>query len=455
MMQTIELPIWLFALILLFATFTALTHLLLPSVRWFFRRRLEKAVARINRRLTRPINPFKLVKRYDMIQRLIYDPQVAQAISDHANINEIPENVAFEQARSYAREIVPGFSAFAYFGIGIRAARWLATALYNVHTGLQNDEYIRRIPSDATVVFVMNHRSNMDYVLVTYLAAQASALSYAVGEWARVWPLSRLIKSMGAYFVSHKSEGTLYRKVLARYVQMATHAGVTQAVFPEGGLTVDGKLKPLKMGFLSYILGNYDPNERDIFFVPVAINYDWVLEDRVLIAASQRGDRRFKAKISVIMTFTLTKLWEKLSGRFTKFGSAAVVFGEPMSLRAFEPQLQIEPLAIELEARIKDVMPLLPVPLLAKVILSVEGPILQERLVKASREMLPRDHSLLFKENEELFYSQMTEALSQMLSRGMISDNNDGVIVADENRDLLQFYANSLDSSDRAKVIKV
>ena len=116
-MQTIELPIWLFALILLFATFTALTHLLLPSVRWFFRRRLEKAVARINRRLTRPINPFKLVKRYDMIQRLIYDPQVAQAISDHANINEIPENVAFEQARSYAREIVPGFSAFAYFGI--------------------------------------------------------------------------------------------------------------------------------------------------------------------------------------------------------------------------------------------------------------------------------------------------------------------------------------------------
>ena len=69
--------------------------------------------------------------------------------------------------------------------------------------------------------------------------------------------------------------------------------------------------------------------------------------------------------------------------------------------------------------------------------------------------MLPRDHSLLFKENEELFYSQMTEALSQMLSRGMISDNNDGVIVADENRALLQFYANSLDSSDRAKVIKV
>ncbi|MDT2031237.1 hypothetical protein [Planktomarina sp.] len=34
----------------------------------------------------------------------------------------------------------------------------------------------------ATVVFVMNQRSNMDYVLVTYLGSKRSALSYAVGE---------------------------------------------------------------------------------------------------------------------------------------------------------------------------------------------------------------------------------------------------------------------------------
>ena len=51
------------------------------------------------------------------------------------------------------------------------------------------------------MVFVINHRSNMDYVLVTYLVSTSSALSYAVGEWARVWVLQSLIRSMGAYFV--------------------------------------------------------------------------------------------------------------------------------------------------------------------------------------------------------------------------------------------------------------
>ena len=59
-----------------------------------------------------------------------------------------------------------------------------------------------------------------------------------MGEWARVWPLSRLIKAMGAYFIRRKSRGALYRRVLARYVGMATDGGVTQAMFPEGGLSL-------------------------------------------------------------------------------------------------------------------------------------------------------------------------------------------------------------------------
>jgi glycerol-3-phosphate O-acyltransferase len=60
-------------------------------------------------------------------------------------------------------------------------------------------------------------------------------VSYAVGEWARVWPLSALIRSMGAYFIRRGSRNALYRKVLARYVQMATEEGTTQAMFPKAG----------------------------------------------------------------------------------------------------------------------------------------------------------------------------------------------------------------------------
>ena len=272
MTKTVELPLWLFALILLFAAVTFASHFLFPSVRWFFRRRLERAVARLNERLDQPIQPFKLTRRFDMIQRIIYNPQVSQAIADHARAEGIPENVAFQQARRYAREIVPSFSASLYFGVAIRLARFLSNALYHVRLRQLDEPALRAIDRDATVVFVMNHRSNMDYVLVTYLAAERSALSYAVGEWAQVWPLSRLIRAMGAYFIRRRSRNDLYRAVLACYVRLATDAGVTQAMFPEGGLSLTGGLMPPKLGLLKYIAAGVDPDGRDVVFVPVALN---------------------------------------------------------------------------------------------------------------------------------------------------------------------------------------
>lgn len=45
MFRSVELPLWFFLLIVLFATVTFASHFLFPSVRWFFRRRLERAVA--------------------------------------------------------------------------------------------------------------------------------------------------------------------------------------------------------------------------------------------------------------------------------------------------------------------------------------------------------------------------------------------------------------------------
>ena len=47
----------------------------------------------------------------------------------------------------------------------------------------------------------------------------------------------------------------LYHTVLERYIQLITRNGVTQGIFPEGGLTTDGALRPAKIGLLDYVLG--------------------------------------------------------------------------------------------------------------------------------------------------------------------------------------------------------
>lgn len=444
MTQTVQLPLWLFVLIMLFAAVTALSHFLLPSVRWFFRRRLEKAVKRLNTRLKRPIEPFKLARRYDMIQRLIYDPDVTREIVNYARENGVPENVAFEKARDYAREIVPSFSAFAYFSFAIRLTRLLANFVYRIERSDVNDRILSGIPKDATVVFVMNHRSNMDYVLVTYLAARDSALSYAVGEWARVWPLSWLIKSLGAYFIRRRARGALYRKVLARYVQMATAGGVNQAFYPEGGLSLTGKLQKPKMGLMSYLVEGFDPEGgRDVVFVPVAINYDRVLEDIVLIAAHERGDRRFGARISVVVGFVLRKLWQKVTFQETRFGTAAVTFGTPLSLREAGAQVQVETLSHDLMGRIAGVMPILAVPAVCHVLLGEQG--IEDTALRkqaaALFDAVPEDYRVVDAADRPL---EISRAIEGLVNRKLIEERDGGWHVIEGKQAILRFYANSI-----------
>lgn len=446
MTETIEIPIWQFLLILCFALVTFASHFLFPSVRWFLRRRMERVVARLNTRLARPIQPFKLARRTDMIQRLVYDPAVSEAIVDYARAHGVREDVAFEQAKRYAREIVPSFSAAAYFGFAIRAARWLSRLLYHVRLAEHDDTVLRQIDKDATLVFVINHRSNMDYVLVTYLAAQQSALSYAVGEWARVWPLSRLIRAMGAYFIRRRSDDGLYRRVLARYVALSTQGGVAQAMFPEGGLSLDGALSEPRMGLLKYIVDGWQPDGRDVVFLPVALNYDRVLEDRILIDAHRAGTRRFRARIGEAGLFLFRYLWRRITRRGHKFGFAAVSFGTPLSLRTHVRSAGPDPeiLAHQLMQRIGAVVPVLPVPLVASLLGDGKTLRRDELLAAFETELsvlnLPDGHHLKASPKDAL-----EAGLHILMRRGIVQTTGTDMYQANPSeRELLAFYANSI-----------
>ncbi|MBT3141521.1 glycerol-3-phosphate acyltransferase [Phaeobacter gallaeciensis] len=450
MSQAIELPLWLFVLIVLFATVTFASHFLFPSVRWFFRRRLERAVARLNTRLERPIQPFKLARRHDMIQRLIYDPQVGHAVQAHAQSEGVPEAVAFEEAKRYAREIVPSFSAFAYFSFAIRLARFLSNAFYHVRLSHLDENTLRNIDPKATVVFVMNHRSNMDYVLITYLAAQRSALSYAVGEWARVWPLSRLIRAMGAYFIRRKSGSELYRQVLASYVRHATDAGVTQAMFPEGGLSLTGALGRPKLGLLKYIVDGADPDGRDVVFVPVALNYDRVLEDTTLTAAAHRNERRFRARIGVVMLWIVKQLFRRIVGRYHRLGYAAVSFGDPVSLKGFRAENEGDvtiPLARHLMANIGEIIPVLPIPLIAWLVLRDNMAISRNALERQMEAVAAGLASNGIHLSADAFIEALDSSLMQLKQREVLIEEQDMFRANPQRVDLLRYYAESVDDT--------
>ncbi len=463
-METITLPYWMFIVLLVFAGIMVLDRILLPGMRWYLKRRVNRVIEEINTRLDIEIRPIQFTRRQALIDQLVFDEKVIDAIKLYAEEHKIPLAIVQAKARKYAAEIVPAFNAYIYFRIGYWLAKKFARLIYRVRVGFYDKNKISEIDSNSSVVFVMNHRSNMDYVLVSFLVAEKTTLSYAVGEWAKIWPLQMLIKAMGAFFVRRNSGNTLYRKVLERYINLSTRAGVCQAVFLEGGLTKDGTLREPRLGFLDYMLRDYHPHsDKDIVFIPVGINYDRVIEDRSLIRrldkSAEKRSAWFIIKTTIAFVFKNAILSRK--NRWRRFGYASVNFGEPVSAKQYcetnhvdfstlqtEDRFErIELLAKSIMNNISQVVPVVPVALMSEVLMIDAAEwkselelksLCAERIAQLQRAGAPIEisHSAL--------ESVLGSALSALTGRGLVEEKDNLYRMKASETDILNYYANSI-----------
>ena len=464
MTDSISLPIWLVVAAAILALWSVVDRLLIPSTRWIFRRRVNRIVDELNARLQFQIPAVHQTRRRVLIDRLKFDPKVMEAVEAESDRSSTPREVLIGEVERYAREIVPAFNAYAYFRIGHYLARRLAQLLYRVRLGYSDDAALSRIEPQASIVFVMNHRSNMDYVVVAYLAASRSALSYAVGEWAKIWPLEALVKSLGAFFVRRNSGNALYRQVLARYVQIATEAGVVQAVYPEGGLSRDGRLQPLKLGLLNYMVSSFDPDSgRDLVFIPVGINYDRVLEDRTLVRTlDPEAPRRSKGfVVAMTLKWVLHNFRLVLRRRWYRNGYACVNFGAPVSMRSYvrtrkidfrelDPDARFEAVAglgDELLSAIAAAIPILPVSLVASVFLQDPGRHWSELEIKAKAQHLIDElksrNAYVHIPRSDHDYA-VSVGLRMLVLRHFVVEEDGLYLASTGEQEMLRYYANSI-----------
>src|SRR5713226_404507 len=336
----------LFAVALAIPLYEIVRHLALRGIREHLQKRARGYAEQHGVR----VDLFKFGGKLLVREELLNDRVLVQAMNAAADKGERPEDVR-ERVEEYIDEIVPAFSLTAYYQFGMKLAR---AAILAVYKPLIDAASLKRVsetlPENATAVFLINHRSNFDYLVVGWALARRVAISYAVGEWARVFPLDALFKAFGGFFVRRGFPDPLYHTVLRRYLQLITRRGVTQGIFPEGGLTRDGALRSPKVGLLDAILQlSSEPDfNRELFFVPVGINYDRVLEDETLLAEQRGRDNPPTAAeklagalrlLWVVPSRVALNLVRVATGRLQRNGYVAVAFGEPVRLRDL-PQSQ-------------------------------------------------------------------------------------------------------------------
>ncbi len=453
-------------------TAVAVVALFVASVLWLARQSRRallnwygSASERTIDRLHLRIEPFKMARRPEINDQLMADPVVRQAIEGHAAEHGVSLPSTEREVERYIREIVPFFNVLSYYQLGYTFSRFLVSLLYRVRVTVRDSETRQEIRDSDVVVYLMNHRSNADYVVLAFVLSGTVSISYAVGEWARTWPLEYLFKSFGSYFIRRRYRVPLYHVVLERYIQMITRNGVTQGIFPEGGLTRDGALRPPKLGLLDYQIRTLaDPAfSGDIWLVPVGINYDRVLEDRTLIQERIVGSRprgRFRQFTSVVHYLSRNVLRLAL-GRFRRYGEVAVAFGEPISVSRWlerqdgdvlalpkdERLPHVERLAQEAMDRIAHVVPVTPVPLAAAALLSFgTSTVTETNLLERMDEL--RDAAIASggvlsdpKATTDIWWQRASRMLR--MRRLAISDGSI-VVVMPRQRPLLEYYANSI-----------
>lgn len=229
----------------------------------------------------------------------------------------------------------------------IRLARSLPGGLTDLDDQLDivgHSETVKELAKRGTLVMVPTHLSNLDSILMGYAIYRMGLPPHVYGAGLNLFHnklIGFFMNNLGAYKVDRRKRAHVYKDVLKTYAGCSMELGYHSLFFPGGTRSRSGgverrlKLGLLGMGLNAYIHNLIDKKTKpDIFFVPVTINYELVLEAETLIAdhLKDAGKSRYIieddefSRPKVILDFT-KKLFSMDSRIHVVMGTPLDVFG--------------------------------------------------------------------------------------------------------------------------------
>src|SRR6266480_2033311 len=174
--------------------------------------------------------------------------------------------------------------------------RALKHPLYPILRKIERIEEHVDIAQQATragrVIYISNHKSHLDYLVEPLVLDDNGIRPPVIAAGINLFggPLGLVHKHItGAIPIRRNTKDPAYLITLKAYVAeiLKRH---DLFLYPEGGRSYSGELKPAKTGLIHAALTAARP---DLVIIPAAIAYDLVLEDHIL--AHQRVKRRQRA----------------------------------------------------------------------------------------------------------------------------------------------------------------
>lgn len=389
--------------------------------------------------------------RREMIASILDQKKVQDHLQDFARECGLSLDHVEQSFKNYLHEIAADQNYLSY-------PFWdflLTWVFQTIYEGIEVDEAaLERLRPLAhhPIVFVPNHRSHMDYLILHYvLYCQAFQMPHiCAGSNLSFWPLGPLFRKAGAFFIRRSYEGNkLYARAVQVYIEEILRQKMSLEFFIEGSRSRTGKMTPPRMGILSAIAQAYaNGSAEDVIFVPTSFTYESVLEDKAYTEEQAGGHKRDE------------NFWDLL--RLRKYlkrrkGKVYVRFGDPLSAKKFigsgetsDLRTDVHQFAYEITYGINKAAVVTPASLTASALLTDRSRGVSETRLQSKIEdylnYLRYKGSRLSEALERYGPATIRDSLRTYVRSGLIEEFHDQdeslYRVVEEKRPLLDYYKN-------------
>ncbi|MGE5047165.1 MAG: 1-acyl-sn-glycerol-3-phosphate acyltransferase [Deltaproteobacteria bacterium] len=354
---------------------------------------LHQHLARETRVVTGP--PLKSADR--VVSETLRDVSLRRTLAEIARERGRTRESVEREARKDLREIAARYNPLAVDLI----KRFLNFVFHRIYDGVDVDEEgMKRLVAasrKAPLILCPCHKSHIDYMILSMIVDDYGLQPphVAAGDNLNFWPVGRLLRAGGAYFIRRSFRGDrIYSATMGAYVKRLLQDGFTQEFFIEGGRSRTGKLLAPKFGMLTLEVDAWLTGVRpDAYFAPISLSYEKIVEAGAYQRELLGGEKQKEdAKALLSATSVLRSRYGRITIRVDEPISVAQLFRErgvdPKACTAEEKKKIVQQLGLRIAAGINAAAPLAPMGLAAAVLLSHDRRALSETEILDRAEFL-------------------------------------------------------------------
>lgn len=266
--------------------------------------------------------------------QVLRSPRLQKVIKDMAGQGEAEQRVLSWRAMSMLRELEAQVDPNAIRALDAAFDQSVA----RMYSGFEIDQEglarLREASKDGTLILLPSHKSHVDYLVITriFFHANLPVPLVAAGDNLAFFPLGPILRRGGAFFIRRSFKGDrLYAAVVDAYMRRLLKDGWPLEFFLEGGRSRTGKLLPPKLGLLSIVVdavlgaieGENGQAGRKVYFAPISIGYERLVEERSYVRELTGGEKK-KEDVGGLL-----RAAESALGRY---GRLNVQFGELLTI---------------------------------------------------------------------------------------------------------------------------